>query len=267
MNKVTTLLTALLMFFIASHVSGQAPRRRSNRPLAKSAATQRTPQTSPTPEAVETPVATPKAPVMLATVNGQDITTADIDPRAREEVDTLDEKIADARQQILELQINSLLLDAEAGKRKLSAQQLYEVEVVKKITEPTAAEVAKFIEDNRNEIEQTDPDAIQKAVAAYLKTQREAALSNEFVKRLRASHVVGKGADINAANLSMSAVLATVAGHPITLESLNERLKPVIYQLRLNAYQVEKPALDLAINNLLLLAESKSRSVPPEARK
>ena len=264
MNKVTTLLTALLMFFIASHVSGQAPRRRSNRPLAKSAATQPTPQTSPTPEPVETPVAAPKALVLLATVNGQEITTADIDPRAREEVDALDEKIADARQQILELQINSLLLDAEASKRKLSAQQLYEVEVVKKITEPTAAEVAKFIEDNRNEIEQTDPDAIQKAVVAYLKTQREAALSNEFVKRLRASHVVGKGADINAANLSTSAVLATVAGHPITLESLNERLKPVIYQLRLNAYLVEKPALDLAINDSLLLAESKSLNVPPE---
>ena len=265
MNKVTTLLTALLMLFVASHVSGQSPRRRSNRPLAaKTAATQPTADPTPTPKPVETPAVAPKAPVLLATVNGQDITTADIDPRAREEVDALDEKIADARKQILDLQINSLLLDAEASKRKLSAQQLYEVEVVKKITEPTAAEVAKFIEDNRNEIEQTDPDAIQKAVAGYLKAQREAALSNEFVKRLRASNVVGKGADINAANLSMSAVLATVAGHPITAESLNERLKPVIYQLRLNAYLVEKPALDLAINDSLLLAESKSRNVPPE---
>ena len=264
MNKVTTLLTALLVIFVASHVSGQSPRRRSNRPLAKTAVTQTAPQTSPTPEPVETPVVAPKAPVLLATVNGLDITTAEIDPRAREEVDALDEKIADARKQILELEINSLLLETEASKRKLTAQKLYEVEVAKKITEPTAAEVAKFIEDNRNQIEQTEPDAIQKAVAAYLKTQREAALSNEFVKRLRASNVVGKGADINAANLSMSAVLATVAGHPITAESLNERLKPVIYQLRLNAYLVEKPALDQAINDSLLLAESKSRNVPPE---
>jgi protein-disulfide isomerase len=197
-------------------------------------------------------------------VNGQNITTADIDPRAREEVDALDGKIAEARKQILELEINSRLLDAEAAKRKLSAQQLYEAEVVKKISEPTAAEIAKFIEDNRNQIEQSDPEAIQKVVAAYLKGQREAALSNEFVKRLRTSNAVGTGADINAANLSSSAVLATVAGHPITAEVLIERLKPIIYQLRLNAYLVEKPALDLAINDLLLLAESKSRSVPPE---
>lgn len=102
MNKVTTLLTALLMLFVASHVSGQSPRRRSNRPLAaKTAGSQPTPQTSPTPAPVETPVAAPKAPVLLATVNGENITTADIDPRAREEVDALDEKIADARKQIL----------------------------------------------------------------------------------------------------------------------------------------------------------------------
>ena len=97
-----------------------------------------------------------------------------------------------------------------------------------------------------------------------MKGEREAKLSEEFVKRLRASNVVGKGADLNAANLSSSAVLATVAGHPITAGTINERLKPVIYQLRLNAYVVEKPALDLAINDSLLLAESKSRNVPPE---
>lgn len=133
-----------------------------------------------------------------------------------------------------------------------------------KVGEPTAAEVAKFIEENRNQIEQTDPAAIQKAVAGYLKAQREAALSTEFVKRLRTSNVVGRGADINAPNLSKSAVLATVAGHPITAESLDERLKPVIYQLRLNAYVVEKPALDQSINDSLLLAESKSRNIPPE---
>ena len=265
MNKVATLLTALLVLFVASSISGQSPRRSSNRALAaKTAASRPSPQPAPTPDPVETPAAAPKAPVLLATVNGQDITTADIDPRAREEVEALDGKIAEVRKQIVELEINSLLLDTEAAKRKLSAQQLYEVEVVKKITEPTATEVAKFIEENRNQIEQSDPEAIQKVVAVYLKGQRESALSNEFVKRLRTSYVVGKGADINAANLSSSAVLATVAGHPITAESINERLKPIIYQLRLNTYLVEKPALDLAINDLLLLAESKSRNVNSE---
>jgi protein-disulfide isomerase len=43
-----------------------------------------------------------------------------------------------------------------------------------------------------------------------------------------------------------------------------ERLKPIIYQLRLDSYQIEKPALDLAINNVLLLAESKAKNVPSD---
>jgi protein-disulfide isomerase len=200
----------------------------------------------------------------LATVNGQNITTADIDQQAREEAEGLDGKIADARKQILELEINSQLLEVEARKRKITAQQLYEAEVVKKIAEPTRAEIAKFIEENRNQITQSDPDAMQKVVAAYLKGEREAALSNEFVKRLRTANVVGKGEDINAANLSPSAVLATVAGQPITAGIMMERLKPIIYQLRLDAYSIEKPALDLAINNVLLLAESKAKNVPSD---
>jgi len=263
MNKATIVLTVLLVLFIGS-VSAQKSRGgRSSRSPAAKTATPPAPEPTPTPAAVETPAA-PKAPILLATVNGQNVTSADIDPRAREELDALDGKIADTRIQILELEINSLLLDIEAGKRKMSPQQLYEVEVVKKITEPTTAEISKFIEDNRNQLVQSDADTMQKLVASYLRGGRETALSDEFVKRLRTSNVVTRGADVNAANLSPGAVLATVAGRTITAGTINERLKPIIYQLRLNAYQIAKPALDLAINDLLLLAESKTRNVPPE---
>ena len=93
MNNATTLLTVLFVLFVASNVSAQSPRRRgSGRPAAsKPATTQPAPQPTPTPAPAETPAA-PKAPVLLATVNGQNVTTADIDQRARAEVDGLDEK-------------------------------------------------------------------------------------------------------------------------------------------------------------------------------
>lgn len=204
------------------------------------------------------------APVLLATVNGQDVTTADIDPRARQEVEALEGKIAEARRQILELEINTLLLDTEAKKRKVSPQQVYESEVARKITQPTAAEIAKFIEENRDRIDQSDPAAIQTQVADYLKGEREAKLSEELIKRLRTSNIVGKGADVNDAGLSSSTVLATVAGRPITAGMVNERLKPISYQLRLDTYLVEKPALDQTITDLLLLADSKNQNVAPE---
>jgi protein-disulfide isomerase len=56
----------------------------------------------------------------------------------------------------------------------------------------------------------------------------------------------------------------TVGGRPITEGVIAERLKPIVYKLRLNSYQLTKQALDVTINDLLLLAEATRRNVPPE---
>ena len=111
MNTPTTLLTTLLLLFVASDISAQSPRRRgSARPAApKPAVTETVSQPAPSPSPAEEPPA-PMAPVLLATVNGQNVTTADIDPQVRQEVESLDGKIAEARRQVLQLQINTLLL-------------------------------------------------------------------------------------------------------------------------------------------------------------
>ncbi len=261
MNTVKTLLIGLLLFILANPAPAQSPRRRAaSRPAtAKPAAT--TPA-QPTP--APSPVAPPMAPILLATVNGQNITTADIDPKVRQEVEALEGRIAEARRQIVELQINTLLLESEASKRKLTSQQLYDIEVAKKITEPPPAEINKFIEDHREQIDETDPVAMRQQVVTYLRGEREAKLSEELVKRLRASNAVVMGANQNTSALAPSAVVATVAGRPITAGTVNERLKPIVYKLRLNTYLTEQPALDLTINDLLLLAEANLRNVPPE---
>ena len=71
-------------------------------------------------------------------------------------------------------------------------------------------------------------------------------------------------APANAAALPPTAIIATVGGRPITAGTINERLKPIVYKLRLNTYQLALQALDLTINDLLLLAEANRRNVPPE---
>ena len=202
--------------------------------------------------------------MLLAVVNGQNVTTAEIDPRIREEVESLNDKIAEARRQILELQVNTLLLEAEAARRKMTAQQLYDLEVKRKLTEPTTAEINKFIEDNRDAIKQSDPDTMKKDVSAYLLGEKETRLSGDLVNRLRTALPVVKGADVNAATLPPATVLATVAGKTITAAMIDERLRPMVYKLRLSTYLVEKQALDQAIYNLLLLAEANRRNVAPE---
>ena len=47
------------------------------------------------------------------------------------------------------------------------------------------------------------------------------------------------GVDINTPNLSPSAVLATIAGQPLIAGPILERLKPTIYRLSLDTYELE----------------------------
>jgi protein-disulfide isomerase len=264
MNTAKNALFVLFLLLFAAQSQAQTQRRRpaAKRPVvAKPAEAQPVAQPSPTPAP---PVSAPSGPVLLATVNGQSITTANIDPKVREEVDALDARIAEARRQVLELQVNTFLLESEAAKRRINPQQLYDLEISKKITEPTAAEIDKFIQDNRDRIDQTDPSQVRQQVAGYLKGEREATLTDNFIKRLRVAYPVVNVAPANTVTLAPAAVLVTVGGRPIIEGAIAERLKPIVYKLRLNSYQLTKQALDITINDLLLLAEASRRNVAPE---
>lgn len=249
-----------LALFIHAGVVGQTPRRRTTtRPAPAKTVT---PQ--PTPEPVNRPRREPGAPIPLAIVNGQTITTVDIDPRVREEVDSLEERIADTRRRVLELQINTELLEIEAKKRKLTSQQLYNLEVSKRVPNPTEAEIRKFIDDNRDQLKEIDEASLRPQAISLLRAAQEAKISEEFVRRLRTANPVTMGLDINSPNLNPAAVLATVGDKPITAGVIIERLKPAIYKLRLSVYEIESEALERTINDLLLIAEANRRNVPPE---
>ena len=59
-------------------------------------------------------------------------------------------------------------------------------------------------------------------------------------------------------------VLASVGGRPITAGTINQRLKPIVYNLRLNTYRPQRESLDQTIDDMLLLAEANRRGVGPE---
>ena len=264
MNTLKTLSIVVLLFFFTAEAGAQAPRRRgTSRPaVTKPAANQ--PVSQPQPGIVAPAAVAPSAPIPLATVNGESITTVNIDPKVRQEVEALDARIAEARRQVLELQINTLLLESEAAKRRVSPQQLYNLEIAKKITEPTAAEIDQFIQDNRDQFAQADPVSMREQVVIYLKGGRETQITDSFLKRVRASNPVVNVAPAKASGLPPGAVIVTVGGRPITAGTIDERLKPIVYKLRLNNYQLAQQALDVTINDLLLIAEASRRNVPPE---
>jgi protein-disulfide isomerase len=153
------------------------------------------------------------------------------------------------------------LLEAEAIKRRISPEQLYTLEVIRKITEPTPAEIEKVIQDNRDQIGQADPAALKQQVVDFLKGEREQRVTADFIRRLKISNPVVMTAPAGSAAHPATAVIATVGGRPIMATNIEERLKPIIYKLRLNTYQLAKQALEITINDQLLIAEANRRGV------
>ena len=243
-----------------------APAQTSKRRGAVRTPTVTTPQAAPVAEPTPTarPARPPAAPVSLAVVNGQTFTTADLEPALRQEIENLDDKIADARRSALDVQINTTLLQVEAKKRHIDTHRLYELEVSSRIPTFTPAQIKKFIEDNRNQFAGMDPNVVNQQVAVYLHDEAESKLADDLVNRLRRSNPVVMGVDINSPTLNAASVVATVAGQPMTGASLIERLKPVIYKLRLETYEATKQRVDRLIDDTLLLEEAKRRQVGPE---
>lgn len=204
-------------------------------------------------------------PADLAILDGQTITMSDLNPAVAKEISKLSEKIAQARREILDVQINTVLLEIESKKRKLPAQLIYDLEVAKRIVEPTEAEITKLIEDNRAQVGQTDAATVRSEAITFLKAEKEQRLSEELVRKLKVTSPVVVTADLNSPDVKPATVVATVGGQPITAGNLNERLKPITYKLRLNTYQVTREALERTINDLVLLAEAKRRNLTPEA--
>src|ERR1044072_1683973 len=93
------------------------------------------PVTTLQPQPVAQPPATvqrapqPGAPISLVPVNEQTFTSADLDSTLREEVEHVEDKIAAARKSVLDVQINTMLLQLEAKKRHIDTHRLYELEV------------------------------------------------------------------------------------------------------------------------------------------
>ena len=165
---------------------------------------------------------------------------------------------------MLDVTINTILLELEARKRKLTTQQLYNVEVSRRVPEPTAAEVTRFIEENRDRIGSGDDATVRKQVSEILRAAAGNKFQEEFVGRLRKLIPITPGTNINTPNLSAAAVVATIAGQPLPAGPILEKLKPTIFKMRMDTYELERAAVDRLISDMLVIAEANRRNVGAE---
>ncbi|HEX6186195.1 MAG TPA: thioredoxin domain-containing protein [Pyrinomonadaceae bacterium] len=212
-------------------------------------------------------------PEVLGTVNGIRITRADLSSQAQQRVAQLQQEVIEARQRELDLQINSLLLEAESKKRGLSNAKLLEAEVIGKAGQPTAAEAQAYFDQNKARIEQQAGRAVTFAevkdnVTAFLLEQRQQERATQFASTLRAAAQVKKvveSAPPPASPADRARVLATVNGRNVTSADVEDSLLPLIAAVQEQVYLVRKADLDMKINDILLNAEAQKRGVTGRA--
>jgi protein-disulfide isomerase len=257
-----TISPLLLILLLWSTAPSQTAKRRgtTRKPTSQPQSTQ--PVAQPTP--INQPARPPAAPVALVVVNGQTVTTSELEPALRQELENLDDKIAQARRGVLDLQINTALLELEAKKRRIDTHRLYELEVSNRVPTFTPAQIKKFIDENRSQFEGIDPTVANQQVAAYLHDEAESKLADDLVNRLRKAYPVLLGVDINSPSLNAASVVVTIAGQSVTAAPLLERLKPINYNMRIEAYEHTKQRVDRLVDDMLLLDEARRRQIGPE---
>jgi protein-disulfide isomerase len=228
------------------------------------------PAAKPTPaNANASPTAGNTAPPVdkgpaLATVGGQPVNAGDLGPDVVKALAGEAANLSALRRESLERLINTYLLEEEAAKRKITLDALLDTEIINKVQEPSESQLQAIYQANQSQFNGQSYYAVRGQLINYLKQQQAAQLESDLAGRLRATASVTLGADVNAPNLAPTAVLATAAGRNITAGEFNAKVAPLIYRERLALWGAVMDALEVKINDLLLIAEAKKRNLSPE---
>jgi protein-disulfide isomerase len=121
---------------------------------------------------------------VLATLNGEPITSGDVEDALAPYIFTVQEQVYELRKQSLDGRVNDILLDQEAKKRSTTAQDLYRQEVGAKTKPPTDADAEKFYNENKEKLKGTY-DELKVQILQYLQSKAYEKAENEFATALR----------------------------------------------------------------------------------
>jgi hypothetical protein len=201
---------------------------------------------------------------VLAVVNGIKITKQNLSIDTRTQVSLLQESVIEARNNAINGLITKTLLQAEAKRRGLTTDKLYEVEVIAKVVQPTDDDVRAFYQQKR--ITQ-DFKSVKNDIITQLKNEREMDRIIIFTNLLR----VGAQVEVSdqpvtppQTEADLDRVYAKINGVNITSRDVEESLLPLISRVQKQVYALRKQEVDLRINDLLLEQEAKRLGTTPQ---
>ena len=204
---------------------------------------------------------------VLAVVNGVKITKQDLSVDTRTQVNLIQETVMTARSQALNQLIPKRLLEAEAKRRGLTPEKLFELEVKAKIVKPTEKDARVYYEENKTRGAPNFKSVKNQIITQLLEEQKNLR-EREFANALRLAaqvQVFDEPVTPPTSEEDLSRIFATVNGVNITSRDIEEELLPLIASVQQQVYALRKKDLDLKINDLLLEQEAKRVGTTPKA--
>jgi len=201
---------------------------------------------------------------VLAVVNGIKITKDHLSIDTRTQVSILQESVIEERSHAVNGLITKTLLEAEAKRRGLTPDKLYDVEVIAKIIPPTDEEVRAFYHQKRMN---QDFKSVKNDIITQLKKEREGERVMMFANSLRVGAQVSVSEEPVTpphTEADLDRVFATLNGVNITSRDIEESLFPLIFRVQKQVYALRKQDVDLRINDLLLEQEAKRLGTTPQ---
>jgi hypothetical protein len=121
---------------------------------------------------------------VFATVNGEQVTSGDVENQLRPLVSEAQRRIYNLRKKELDQKINSILLEAEAQKRKITTQALLDAELKPKIRKVTEEDAAKYYEQNKEKMT-GDLTLLRPQIMDFLQQREVAKAETAFAEQLR----------------------------------------------------------------------------------
>jgi len=212
-------------------------------------------------------------PQVLSIVNGVKITAKDLDPGTHSRIVELKRQVVAARKLELDLQINSMLLEAEAKKRTISSAKLLQEEVVTKVKEPTEVEARNFFNEEKAKIKDgaesfPEFEQVRERIMDHLSSQRQQELAKQFAERLRSMASLKVFMDVATPPekpADRQRLLAILNNQQITSGDIENSLRPLIFSVQEEIYELRRRDLNRKINDVLLTQEAQKRQVTARA--
>ena len=206
-------------------------------------------------------------PEIIGVVNGVKIAKQDLSPETQSRVEQLQRQVVAARARELDLQIDAMLLEAEAKKRGVTAKQVINDEVIAKVQAPTEADAQAFYDKNKDKFQTEFKDEKSK-ILEFLNYERQAELARKLAERLRVAaqvKVLAKPTAPPANDADRARVLAVVNEKQITMGDIENSLRPLIAKVQQEVYTLRKQDLEVKMNDTLLSQEAQKKGVTTRA--